>query len=57
MILGPLAEVHLRRALQMSEGNWMVLLERPISGTIFALTAVLLIAPPIYRRIQKRRNK
>ncbi len=45
LILGPMAESQLRRALQISLGDPMVLLESPISATILAISAVALIAP------------
>ena len=42
-VLGPLMEENLRRALLISRGDFMVLIERPISGTFIAITAVLLV--------------
>jgi putative tricarboxylic transport membrane protein len=54
MILGPRAEEHLRKALAISEGRWMDLVTRPISGTILAVTLLLLVAPPIYRALKKQ---
>ena len=36
-LLGPLAEQHLIRALAIAEGRWMLLVARPIAGTLFAL--------------------
>ncbi|ASP23649.1 tripartite tricarboxylate transporter TctA family protein (plasmid) [Antarctobacter heliothermus] len=41
-ILGPMMEENLRRALQLSGGDYTVLITRPISGTILVLTAVML---------------
>ncbi|MDQ4044981.1 MAG: tripartite tricarboxylate transporter permease [Chloroflexota bacterium] len=54
VILGPMAEVHFRRALQISQGDWTVLFDRPISGTIFAIAALAFIAPAIWRLVQSR---
>lgn len=41
-ILGPMMEEFLRRALLLSKGDPMVLLQRPISATMLALAAILL---------------
>jgi TctA family transporter len=41
-VLGPLMEENLRRALLISRGDFIVFLERPISGTFMAITAMLL---------------
>lgn len=45
LILGPMAEAQLRRALQISLGDPMILLENPISATLLGLAFVGLIAP------------
>jgi TctA family transporter len=42
-ILGPMMEEHLKRALLISQGDFMVFLERPISLTFLAVTAILLL--------------
>lgn len=41
-VLGPLMEEHFRRAMLMSRGSFMTLIERPIAATILALTVVVL---------------
>jgi TctA family transporter len=51
-ILGPLLEENLRRALVISRGDAMIFFERPISATLLALTAglvVMLVLPQIRR--------
>jgi len=45
LILGPMAEQQLRRALQISLGDPVVLIENPISATLLAIAAVALLAP------------
>lgn len=55
MILGPLAEKHLRNGLSMGEGKWSVFIERPIAATVLAITVLLLIVPPIVRRAMAKR--
>ena len=42
-VLGPLMEEHLRRAMLLSRGDPMVFLERPISATLIAITAGILV--------------
>jgi putative tricarboxylic transport membrane protein len=52
MILGPMAENSMRQALVISMGDFSTFLTRPISGTILALSALLLLAPIIRRWIK-----
>ena len=56
MILGPLAEQQFRRALAISQGDLSVFITQPISGTVFAITVVVLFGPPIWKRISARRQ-
>jgi len=41
MILGPLMEVNLRNSLVMSDGSWLIFLQRPISVIILIITIVI----------------
>ncbi len=43
LILGPMMEENLRRALLLSRGDWSVLVTRPLSATLLALAAILVI--------------
>ena len=43
MVLGPLMEENLRRALLISRGDWSVFLTRPLSAVLLAIAASLLI--------------
>ncbi|MBL8589011.1 MAG: tripartite tricarboxylate transporter permease [Methylobacteriaceae bacterium] len=45
LILGPMAESQLRRALQISLGDPLVLVQSPIAATLLAISAIALIAP------------
>ena len=45
LILGPVAESQLRRALQISLGDPMVLLESPMSTTLLGIALLALVAP------------
>ena len=52
-ILGPMMEEHLKRALLISQGDFSVFVTRPISATILALAALLVLAS-VYRRLRSR---
>jgi putative tricarboxylic transport membrane protein len=43
LILGPMMEENLRRALLLSRGDWSVLVTRPISASLLALAVLLLV--------------
>ena len=45
VILGPIAESQLRRALAISLGDPMTLLQSPISATLLVIALVALLAP------------
>lgn len=49
LILGPMAEQQLRRALSISQGDPTVLVSSPIAATLLVLAAVALIVPLIMR--------
>jgi putative tricarboxylic transport membrane protein len=49
LILGPMAESQLRRALAIAQGDWTTLVSTPLSAIILALSAVALILPVILR--------
>ncbi len=55
VILGPIAEQHFRRALQIAQGNYATFVTRPISATILLLAALAIVAPPTIRLVQRRR--
>ena len=54
LILGPLAETQFRRALAISQGDASVFVERPISAALLALTALIIVAPWLYRRWKRK---
>ena len=54
VILGPIAEAHFRRALQIAQGDYWVFVTRPISGTILALAAAAVVAPLGLRWLRAR---
>src|SRR5262249_9330950 len=52
-VLGPMMEENLRRALLLSRGDPLVLVQRPISLTLLILAAILLVivaAPSVAKR-------
>jgi len=49
LILGPMAEQQLRRALAISQGDFGVLVTSPIAATLLALAAAAVIVPLILR--------
>jgi putative tricarboxylic transport membrane protein len=51
MILGPMAETQLRRALQISNGDASVLVTSPISATLLAVAVLALLGPMLWARL------
>ncbi|MER1968200.1 tripartite tricarboxylate transporter permease [Castellaniella sp. GW247-6E4] len=56
LILGPMMEENLRRALLLSRGDWSILVSRPISATLL-LSAAALLAAMVLPAIRKRRKE
>lgn len=56
LILGPMADSQLRRALQMSLGDPMVLLQHPGAAIMIGIAALALIAPFVFRGLSKFRQ-
>ena len=50
VILGPAAEQQLRRALQLSDGSLTGLVNTPFSLVVYAVIAVVLAGPPLWKR-------
>ena len=49
LILGPMAEQQLRRALSIAQGDWMTLVSTPVAATLLAIAALFLIVPILMR--------
>jgi putative tricarboxylic transport membrane protein len=45
LILGPIAESQLRRAMSISLGDPMALLQSPVSATLLGIALIALVAP------------
>jgi len=56
-VLGPLMEEQLRRSMLLSRGDPMVFLERPISATLIAVTAGILIFALYTTELNRRRAR
>jgi len=54
LILGSLIESNLRRGMLLFDGNWTEFVSRPISASLLALSALLLIAILVQRRQSKK---
>ncbi len=54
LILGPLAELQLRRALSISQGDATVFLTHPLSASILAATVLVLVGPRLWRRLRRK---
>jgi len=52
MILGPLAEAQLRRSLSISQGDWMIFLEKPLSASLLAITALMVVGPWLWKKLR-----
>jgi putative tricarboxylic transport membrane protein len=53
LILGPMAETQLRRALSISLGDPLVVLESPIAAGLLAVAALALLAPFVMRGLDR----
>jgi len=49
LILGPMAEQQLRRALAIGQGDWTILLHSPIAITLYVLAAAAVLVPLWFR--------
>jgi putative tricarboxylic transport membrane protein len=56
LILGPIMEANLRRALVLSRGDWAGTLSRPIVLFFFVATALSLLAP-LYNELRSKRRQ
>ncbi len=53
LVLGPMLETTMRESLYMSRGDVTTFITRPISGTILAILAIMLVAPPLWALMRK----
>ena len=57
LIMGPLAEVQFKRALQISNGDYGILIEGFLPKALYTLMFILLLLPVIYKAINKRKQR
>jgi putative tricarboxylic transport membrane protein len=50
MILGPLFESNLRRALMLSKGDWSTFIDRPISLSCLIIVVLVLVGPWLMKK-------
>ncbi|MBS1155169.1 MAG: hypothetical protein H6R07_1093 [Proteobacteria bacterium] len=53
MILGPLLEQSMRQALVISQGDWGTFASRPLSASLLAIAAALLVMPRLVSMLRK----
>ena len=56
LVLGPLMEENFRRALLLSRGNYATFLERPLSASLLAVAAILVVIVAL-PSIKKKREE
>ncbi len=49
LILGPMAEQQLRRALSIAQGDWLTLVSTPVSAILLTVSALLIVVPLVLR--------
>lgn len=57
MVMGDALEATMRQALTISDGSIMIFIERPISATIVAITALFVLWAPVVEQLRKYKNK
>jgi putative tricarboxylic transport membrane protein len=55
VVLGPIMEKTLRQTLFMAHGDWRLLAFRPLSLALLLLAAVVLVGPPVWALLRRRR--
>jgi putative tricarboxylic transport membrane protein len=56
LILTPMIEIQLRRAVSLSEGDYSIFVTRPISATLLCLTALCVLIPMVVPRIRQKKK-
>jgi len=57
LILGNIMEESMRRALQISGGDWSVFIDKPISLILLSIAALSLLLPLVKREVNRRQGK
>jgi putative tricarboxylic transport membrane protein len=53
LILAPMAEQSMRQALTISQGEWSTFFTRPLSGSLMAISVLLLVAPTLWKHFRR----
>ena len=56
LILGPILESNLRRALLISREGYWIFVDRPVSATLVAINVLLVIGALVYAYRQRRQK-
>jgi putative tricarboxylic transport membrane protein len=54
LVIGPMMETAMRESLMINQGAIAPMIFRPIAGTIYLVSALALIGPPLYRMIRRK---
>lgn len=54
LVIGPMMEIAFRQALMTSQGDLSILFMRPISGTLYIFTILVLVVPAILKFVRKK---
>jgi putative tricarboxylic transport membrane protein len=54
LILGPLAEQQLRRALAISQGDPSILISSPISAVLLAVASLVILSPLFLKLVARK---
>jgi putative tricarboxylic transport membrane protein len=56
LVLGGMAETAFHQALEISDGSYLIFFERPLSASIFALCALMLVGPRLWTLVGGNRR-
>lgn len=56
LVLGPMAEASLRRALILSGGSWLIFVQRPITFTLLVVTVISVMFPIIREKMTGKKT-
>jgi putative tricarboxylic transport membrane protein len=54
LILAPMAEQSMRQALTISQGEWSTFFTRPLSGSLMAVSVLLVVAPALWKHFRRQ---
>lgn len=54
LVIGPILETSLRQAVNIAGGNLWAVIFKPISLSLYIVTALTFVLPPVMKQIKKR---